>query len=84
MCPALIPPGQIGSRITYPRKWANQPGGERARGRKSQGANKPGGKPAKGRKSQTPLLIICCLYRDGLPVRRRSVTHPSNNHLIVT
>jgi len=32
-----------------------------ARGRKSQGANKPGGEPAKGRKSQTPFYFQCKL-----------------------
>jgi len=32
----------------------NQSEGERAKGRKSQGAKEPGGEPAKGRKSQTP------------------------------
>jgi len=37
---------------------ANQPGGEQARGRTSQGANRLGGETAKGRKSQIPSIAM--------------------------
>jgi len=58
---ACSPPGSM-SNYYIQRGWivqdagANQPGGEKAKGRKSQKANKPEGEPAKGRKSQTPNL----------------------------
>jgi len=30
------------------------------------------------------LTLVLVIYRDGLTVRRQSVTHPSSNHLIAT
>jgi len=46
--------------------WANQPVGEQARRRTSQGANRLGGETAKGRKSQIPFeatVIIPLCFR---------------------
>jgi len=53
---AVSPPGSFAPWLIRPRTlddspqgaWANQPGGERAMGRKSQGANRLGGETAKG------------------------------------